>query len=192
MTFTTKSVCVFCGARPGRDPKYLQAAREAGAAIAARGWRLVFGGGHVGMMGALADGALAAGGEVIGVIPERLVERELGHKSITRLEVVPDMAFRKARMIELADAFIALPGGLGTLDEVFEVLTLRQVGYHAKPTGLLNLDGYFDHLLAACGSFVDRGFVDPRDFERILIAPAIADLLDQIASQIIDQTAAPP
>ena len=102
------------------------------------------------------------------------------------------MAFRKQRMIELADAFIALPGGLGTLDEVFEVLTLRQVGYHAKPTGLLNLDGYFDPLLAACRSFVDRGFVDPRDFDRILVAPSITGLLDQIAGQIGSQTAAPP
>jgi uncharacterized protein (TIGR00730 family) len=176
------TICVFCGAKSGLDPKYLKIARQTGAAIAVRGWRLVFGGGHVGLMGSLADGALAAAGEVIGVIPERLVEREHGHRAIARLEVVPDMATRKVRMIELADAFIALPGGLGTLDELFEVLTLRQVGYHAKSTGLLNLDGYFDDLLAACRGFVKAGFIDAREFDRIVVATSIDTLLDQVGA----------
>ncbi len=177
-----RRICVFCGARPGRDPKYLQAARDTGRAIAARGWGLVFGGGRVGLMAAVADGALAAGGEVIGVIPHALMSRELGHAGVTRLEIVSDMAARKQRMIELSDAFVALPGGLGTLDELFEVLTLRQIGQHAKPTALYNLDGYFDTLLAACREFVGQGFVLPGDIDPLVAAPRIDDALDRLFS----------
>ena len=175
-----KRVCVFCGARPGADPKYRQAAREAGRAIAARGWGLVFGGGHVGLMATLADAVLAAGGEVIGVIPRALMAREPGHPGVTRLEIVTDMAVRKQRMIELSDAFVTLPGGLGTLDELFEVLTLRQIRQHAKPIGLYNQDGYFDTLLAACREFVACGFVSPADIGCIIDAPEIEPLLDRL------------
>jgi len=177
---TRRRICVFCGARPGSDPKYLQAAREAGRAIAARGWGLVFGGGRVGMMAAVADAALAAGGEVIGVIPRALMSREPGHPGIARLEIVSDMGVRKQRMIELSDAFVALPGGLGTMDELFEVLTLRQIRYHAKPVGLYNQDGYFDTLLAACREFVAHGFVLPADLELLIDSPGIEPLLDRL------------
>ncbi|MFM7568829.1 MAG: TIGR00730 family Rossman fold protein [Betaproteobacteria bacterium] len=148
------SVCVFCGAKPGLDPIYAELARAAGRAIAERGWQMVYGGGRVGLMGVAADAALAAGGEVIGVIPEGMLVREQGHRSLTRLEVVPDMAVRKTRMIALSDAFLTLPGGLGTLDELFEVLTLRQVRFIDKPIALLNANGYFDRLLAMCEGFV--------------------------------------
>ncbi len=175
-----KWICVFCGAKPGADPKYLEAARETGRAIASRGWGVVFGGGRVGLMAALADAALAAGGEVIGVIPRALMAREPGHPGVSRLEIVVDMAVRKQRMIELADAFVTLPGGLGTLDELFEVLTLRQIGQHARPVGLYNLDGYFDTLLAACREFVARGFVLPGDIDFLVQEPRIEPLLDRL------------
>ncbi|MCZ7560014.1 MAG: TIGR00730 family Rossman fold protein [Burkholderiaceae bacterium] len=175
-----KWICVFCGAKPGADPKYLEAARETGRAIASRGWGLVFGGGRVGLMAALADAALAAGGEVIGVIPRALMAREPGHPGVSRLEIVVDMAVRKQRMIELADGFVTLPGGLGTLDELFEVLTLRQIGQHARPVGLYNLDGYFDTLLAACREFVARGFVLPGDIDFLVQEPRIEPLLDRL------------
>ena len=173
-------ICVFCGAKPGADPKYERAARETGRAIAARGWGLVFGGGRVGLMAAVADAALSAGGEVIGVIPRALMAREPGHPGVTRLEIVSDMAIRKQRMIELSDAFVTLPGGLGTLDELFEVLTLRQIRQHARPVGLYNLDGYFDTLLAACREFVARGFVLPGDIDYVIDSPGIEPLLDRL------------
>lgn len=175
-----RTVCVFCGAKPGRDPKYVRGAREVGAAIAARGWTLVFGGGGVGLMREVAEAAMAAGGEVIGIIPQALVARELGLTHITRLEVVADMSVRKQRMIDLSDGFVALPGGLGTLDEVFEVLTLRQTGYHAKPIGLYNQDGYYDALLAACRGFVEQGFVLPADIDFLVAAPRIDQLLERL------------
>lgn len=175
-----RAVCVFCGARPGRDPKYVRGARELGAAVAARGWTLVFGGGGVGLMREVAEAAMAGGGEVIGVIPQALVARELGLRQITRLEVVADMAVRKQRMMDLADGFVALPGGLGTLDEVFEVLTLRQTGEHAKPIGVYNQDGYYDALLAACRGFVAQGFVLPADIDFLVDASRIDDLLERL------------
>jgi len=175
-----KWICVFCGAKSGADAKYVEAARETGRAIASRGWGVVFGGGRVGLMAALADAALAAGGEVIGVIPRALMAREPGHTGVSRLEIVVDMAVRKQRMIELADAFVTLPGGLGTLDELFEVLTLRQIGQHARPVGLYNLDGYFDTLLAACREFVARGFVLPGDIDFLVQEPRIEPLLDRL------------
>ncbi|MCD6733597.1 MAG: TIGR00730 family Rossman fold protein [Burkholderiaceae bacterium] len=175
-----KWICVFCGAKSGADAKYVEAARETGRAIASRGWGVVFGGGRVGLMAALADAALAAGGEVIGVIPRALMAREPGHPGVSRLEIVVDMAVRKQRMIELADAFVTLPGGLGTLDELFEVLTLRQIGQHAKPVGLYNLDGYFDTLLAACREFVARGFVLPGDIDFLVQESRIEPLLDRL------------
>ncbi|GAA4415999.1 TIGR00730 family Rossman fold protein [Quisquiliibacterium transsilvanicum] len=174
------ALCVFCGAKTGADPRWMPLARGFGAAVARRGWTLVFGGGRVGLMGALADGALEAGGSVVGVIPRSLMAREVAHQGLTRLEVVEDMAVRKTRMIELSDAFATLPGGLGTLDELFEVLTLRQIGEHAKPVGLLDQDGYWQPLLRACDAMVEAGFVHPRDLAALLPAGDTETLLDEI------------
>ncbi|HEV3083366.1 MAG TPA: TIGR00730 family Rossman fold protein, partial [Gemmataceae bacterium] len=142
------TVCVFCGSRSGGQPLYAAAARQLGISLVARGMDLVYGGGHVGLMGILADAVLRGGGEVVGVIPQALVERELAQEGLTRLEVVDTMHQRKAAMADLADAFAALPGGYGTADELFEILTWAQLGMHAKPIGLLNISGFFDPLLA--------------------------------------------
>src|SRR5438270_7658744 len=141
-------LCVFCGSSKGRLPAYAEDARQLGSALVRAGLGLVFGAGHVGLMGVLADAVLAAGGEAIGVIPQGLVDQELAHRSLTRLEVVGSMHERKARMAELADGFLALPGGYGTLEELFEVVTWKQLRLHAKPIGLLNAAGFFDPLLA--------------------------------------------
>ena len=157
------AVCVFCGARDGADPRFLALARLTGDRLARAGATIVYGGGRVGMMGALADAALAAGGQVIGVIPGVLLDREAGHKGLARLEVVADMQVRKQRMIELSDAFLTLPGGLGTLDELFEVLTLRQLGEHQLPILAVSDQGYFDTLAACLQEFVDHGLVGQRD-----------------------------
>lgn len=175
-----RSVCIFCGAKPGLTPEYAELARECGRAIALRGWQLVYGGGSIGLMGEAAAAALAAGGEVVGVIPEVLMRRELGKHDVTRLEVVPDMATRKERMVEISDAFIALPGGLGTLDELFEVLTLRQIGFHHKPVGLLNHNGYFEQLLAMCAGFVAAGFVHPGDLDYLVVEAQVDSLLARL------------
>lgn len=174
------ALCVFCGSKSGADPRWAAAARAFGAAVARRGWALVYGGGRIGLMGELAEGALAERGEVIGVIPRNLMARELGHPGLTRLEVVDDMAVRKTRMIEISDAFAALPGGLGTLDELFEVLTLRQIGTHRKPTGLYDQAGYWQPLLALCAGMADAGFVHPHDIEALLVRDAIEPLLDAL------------
>ncbi len=153
------AVAVFCGGSSGRGEVYLGAARTVGRTLAERGLTLVYGGGHIGLMGALADAALAAGGTVVGVMPQGLIDRELAHSGLPRLEVVPDMLTRKARMAELADAFIALPGGYGTLDELFEMLTWTQIGAQAKPCGVLNVTGYYDALLAWTEHAVREGLV---------------------------------
>src|SRR5512134_3683182 len=141
-----KRVCVFCGSSPGRDPVHVEAASRMGRTLAARGLGLVYGGGRVGLMGAVADAALAAGGEVIGVIPRRLVDRELAHPGLTELHVVGSLHERKAKMAELADGFIALPGGLGTLEELAEVASWAQLELHDKPIGLLAPNGYWEPL----------------------------------------------
>src|SRR5262245_19885940 len=138
-----KRVCVFCGSKSGDRPEYAEAGRRLGSLLARRGLGLVFGGGHVGIMGVLADVVLAGGGEVDGVIPQSLVDRELAHDRVTRLHVLETMHQRKALMADLSDAFVALPGGYGTLDELFEILTWAQLGIHAKPIGLLNVGGFF-------------------------------------------------
>lgn len=179
-----RALCVFCGARSGADPRWGLAARAFGAEVARRGWTLVYGGGRVGLMGALADGALAAGGEVVGIIPHSLMAREVGHGGLTRLEVVDDMAQRKIRMIAVSDAFVALPGGLGTLDELFEVLTLRQIGEHAKPVGLLDQHGYWQPLLAACRAIVDAGFARAGDVDDLIVHADAAALLDALADAV--------
>lgn len=153
------SVCVFCGAAPGRDPVWTQVAQETGAMLAAQGWTLVYGGGNTGLMGALADGALQAGGRVHGIMPEGLVQRERAHRGLSELEVVPDLALRKERMLTIADAFVALPGGLGTLDEVFEVLTWYQLDLHQKPSFLLNFEGFYSALLTLLQRQEEAGFL---------------------------------
>lgn len=154
-----KSICVYCGSADRLRPEYLSAARRMGAAIAARGLELVFGGGKTGLMGAVADGALESGGQVTGVIPGYFNTPQLAHGGLTRMEVVETIHQRKARMVELADAFIALPGGYGTLEEFFEVLTWAQIGLHRKPIGLLNARGYYDPLLEMIEHVRAEGFI---------------------------------
>jgi uncharacterized protein (TIGR00730 family) len=175
-----RSVCVFCGARDGGEPRFRAIAQRAGALLAASGATVVYGGGSVGMMGALADAALAEGGEVIGVIPAVLMEREVGHRGLTRLEVVGDMQVRKQRMIELSDAFLTLPGGLGTLDELFEVLTLRQLGVHARPIVAVSDGGYFDALVAALRDFVGHGLAGARDVAALELFPTVEAALGRL------------
>ncbi|PSL12205.1 hypothetical protein CLV44_11939 [Marinobacterium halophilum] len=153
------NITVFCGSSNGTDPIYQQTARELGGVFAEQGIELVFGGGHVGLMGTIADAVLANGGHVHGVIPEYLQSRELAHEGLTVLEVVPDMHARKARMAELADAFVALPGGIGTLEELFEVWTWGQLGHHEKPVVLYNVNGFYDPLLAFVERMRDEGFI---------------------------------
>lgn len=175
-----QSICVFCGASPGANPVYRQAAEALGRLLAERGIRLIYGGGAVGLMGVVADAALSAGGEVIGIIPQGLERAEVGHRGLTRLEVVDTMHTRKARMAELADAFIALPGGLGTLEELFEVWTWGQLGYHAKPLGLLEVNGFYRKLGDFLDHLVSERFVRPAHRDMLQIADTPAALLDAL------------
>lgn len=174
-------ICVFCGARPGRDEAYLHVARDAARAIAARGYGIVYGGGRVGMMGALADAALAAGAEVIGVIPEALAAAEIAHSGVTQLHVVESMHARKAMLAQLSDAFIALPGGIGTMDEFFEALTWRQLRIHDKPIGLLNSDGYYDPLVTLLDTMLAHGLLPPATRAFVTTRPSIDEILDAFA-----------
>lgn len=175
-------VCIYCGSSPGHDPVHADAARALGRLIAERGLGLVYGGGRVGLMGLIADSALAAGGEVIGVIPQRLVDAEVAHLGLSTLEVVDSMHHRKARMAELADAFIALPGGFGTLDELFEILTWAQLGLHGKPCGLLDVNGYFAPLVAWADQAVAAGFVRPRHRDLLMVDDDAVRLVDRLAA----------
>jgi uncharacterized protein (TIGR00730 family) len=172
------SVCVFAGSSPGARPEYAAAARTLGRSLAGEGIALVYGGGSVGLMGVLADEALADGGSVIGVIPRALFEREVGHDGLTELRVVESMHERKAQMADLADAFIALPGGMGTLEELFETLTWGQLGYHDKPCGLLNTSGYWDDMLAALDRAVGEHFLAPKHRQMLLVEEEPAALLE--------------
>jgi uncharacterized protein (TIGR00730 family) len=156
-----RRLCVFCGSSTGKRAVYADHARQLGELLARRGLGLVYGGGHIGLMGVLADGVLEAGGHVVGVIPQALVDKELAHPGVTELRIVSTMHQRKALMADLADGFLALPGGFGTADELFEILTWAQLGLHAKPVGLLNSAGYFDALLAWLDHSVDEQFVRP-------------------------------
>jgi hypothetical protein len=174
-------VCVFCGASSGRRAAYAGAARTFGALLAERGLGLVYGGGRVGLMGAVADGALAGGGEVIGVIPQELVDRELAHGGLTDLRVVGSLHERKALMAELSDAFVALPGGFGTLDELMEQLTWAQLGLHRKPVGLLDVEGYWAPLIALARHATEEGFVREVDLEVIAVGDDGKLLLDRLA-----------
>jgi hypothetical protein len=172
-----RRVCVFCGSNVGGRPEYAAAARQLGTVLARRGLGLVYGGGSVGLMGVLADAALAAGGEVIGVIPRALATKEIAHHGLTGLEVVPSMHARKARMAELADAFVALPGGFGTLEELLEMVTWAQLGLHVKPIGVLSVNGYFDGLLALVEHAIAERFVHPGHRELLVSAPGAEALL---------------
>ena len=175
-------LCVFCGSNGGGRPDYLESARKLGRVLAERGIGLVYGGARVGLMGALADAALAEGGHLLGVMPESLVAKEVAHTGLTELRVVKSMHERKAMMAELSDGFVALPGGWGTLEELFEVLTWAQLGLHRKPCGLLNVAGYFDPLLAFLDHTIDEGFVRREQRAMVTVATTPAQLLDLFAA----------
>ncbi len=164
-----KSICVFCGSSTGNDLAYADAAAALGGALAESDITLVYGGGHVGLMGVVADAALEAGGKVIGVMPRALIEREIGHTGLTKLHVVASMHERKALMSELSEGFIALPGGHGTLEEFFEVLTWAQLGEHKKPCGLLNVSGFYEPLLSALDHMTKSGFVSEEHRKLVLV-----------------------
>jgi len=180
--FTLRRICVFCGSSVGSRPAYVAAARELGRTLAERGLGVVFGGGKVGLMGVLADAALAAGGEAIGVIPEAMVAREIAHNGLTELHVVHSMHERKTLMADLADAFIALPGGYGTFEEFFEAVTWTQLGIHQKPCGLLNVEGYYDALLALLNRAVSDGFIREANRSLIVDASDVRTLLEKLGA----------
>lgn len=174
------SVCVFCGARAGERAVYAEAARGMGAALAERGLELVYGGGRVGLMGSLADAVLARGGRAIGVIPKALAHKEVAHDGLTRLEVVDSMHARKARMAELSDAFVALPGGFGTLEELFEVLSWRQLDLHRKPVVLYDVAGYWQPLLAVIDHLCAEGFTSPAQRDLLRVARTLDEVFEQV------------
>ena len=181
-TATPLSLCVYCGSRAGADPAFERAARALGNAVASRGWQLVYGGGHAGLMGCVADAALAAGGRVVGVIPRGLMQRELGHRGLSELHVVETMHERKRLMADRSDAFVALPGGIGTLEELFEAWTWRQLGVHAKPVGLLDVAGYYSGLLGFLEHTVRQGFVPEAQHALLQVDSDIDALLDRLAT----------
>src|SRR5215470_20105530 len=173
-------ICVFCGSSVGARPAYASAAKELGELMAKRGIGLVFGGGCIGLMGTIADAVLNNGGEAIGVIPDGLMQREIGHRGVTQLHVVETMHQRKALMADLSDAFIALPGGYGTLEELLEAITWSQLGIQQKPCGLLNVEKYWDGLLAALDHAVDEQFVRPENAQLVLVAQNPQSLLERL------------
>jgi len=175
-----KRVCVFCGSSRGTNPAYCEAAQKLGHVLAKRGLELVFGAGHIGLMGVLADAVIAAGGHTTGVIPRAMVDRELAHAGLGRLHIVDTMHERKALMADLSDAFIALPGGFGTADELFEILTWAQLGIHQKPVGLVNTAGFFDPLLAWLDRAVTDGFLKPKHRRLLIEAANVEELLDRL------------
>ena len=175
-----RNICVFCGSQNGTDLRYRQAAIELGGLLAQRGHGLVYGGGHVGLMGIIADAVLEAGGSVTGVIPRPMTERELAHETVTKLYVVSSMHERKALMASLSDAFIALPGGYGTLEELFEVIAWAQLGIHRKPIGLLNVAGYFDALLSLVEHMIGEGFIKSKHRGLFVTAEQPLALLDAL------------
>jgi uncharacterized protein (TIGR00730 family) len=183
MNLSLRSICVFCGSSVGLRPEYATAATAFGRLLAERGIRVIYGGGNVGMMGLLANAALAAGGEVIGVIPQMLVDRELAHRRLTDLRIVTSMHERKALMAELSDAFVALPGGLGTYEELCEVLTWAQLGIHHKPCGCLNILGYFDSLAKLLDDAVTEGFLRPDQRTNLILADRPDKLLTLLAQR---------
>jgi uncharacterized protein (TIGR00730 family) len=174
------AVCVFCGSSTGNRPEYAEVARRLGTAMARQGLTLVYGAGHVGLMGILADAALAAGGRVVGMIPRALVDRELAHKGLSELHIVESMHARKALMAKHADAFLALPGGFGTLDELFEILTWAQLGIHAKPIGLINVADYFEPLLHWIDSAVEEGLLREKHRAMLLVGDEPEEMLERV------------
>jgi len=179
----TKSICVFCGSAPGVRPSYSAAARELGAAMAKSGITLVYGGGRLGLMGIVADAVLQAGGRVIGVIPRMLIEREAAHTNLTRQHVVTTMHERKTLMSELSDAFVGLPGGMGTFDELVEIVTWAQLGLHAKPVVLANIDNYFAPLYAMLDYAVAEGFVTPVSRARWRNAESVTEVMQILTKE---------
>lgn len=175
-----RSVCVFCGSQGGAQPEYVEMARAFGALVAHRHLTLVYGGGHLGMMGAVADAALGNGGSVIGVIPEHLMRPEVAHQGLTELVVVDSMHTRKRIMAERADAFIVLPGGYGTLEEMFEMITWLQLRLHAKPVGVINVAGYFDHLLSFLRHCAVEGFIRPEYWDLLVVEVTPELLLERL------------
>lgn len=175
------SLCIYCGSKVGLHPGYEAAARRVGTLIGERGWQLVYGGGNAGLMGAVANATLAAGGRVVGVIPKSLMDREHGHTGLQELHVVDTMHQRKQTMAERADAFLALPGGIGTFEELFEVWTWRQLDYHDKPVGLLNVEGYYDQLQAFLDHSVAQGFVLPAQRPLLQSSSDPVALLDRLS-----------
>lgn len=177
-----RRVCVYAGSNPGSHPAYAQAARALATTMAERGIGLVYGGGKVGLMGVLADTVLEHGGEAIGVMPQALIDREIGHPRLTELRVVASMHERKAQMAELSDAFVAVPGGIGTLEELIEAYTWSQLGIHDKACGVLNVRGYYDHLAALLDHAVAEGFLRPQHRAVLSVADEPAELLDRLAA----------
>lgn len=175
-----RRLCVFCGSSPGRDPAYVACARELGELLAQRGIGLVYGGARVGLMGTVADAVLEAGGEVTGVIPKALLEREIAHLGLTDLRTVDSMHARKALMADLSDGFVALPGGLGTLEEFFEITTWAQLGMHRKPCGLLNVRGFYDALIAFLDHAVLERFLRPENREMLLVETTPGAMLERV------------
>jgi len=182
MAATIRSLCVFCGSAAGQRGDYADEARSLGRLLAERGIRLVYGGGNIGLMGILADEVLSGGGQVIGVIPRHLVERELAHAGATEMRIVGSMHERKALMAELADAFVALPGGIGTFEELLEIMTWAQLGLHNKPIGLLDACGYYRPLLALLQNAAHEGFLQPENQRLLTVATDPVDLLGRLAA----------
>jgi uncharacterized protein (TIGR00730 family) len=178
-----KSLCVYCGSSSGSDPAFAQAAREVGEVLAHKKIRLIYGGGNVGLMGEVADACVAAGGTVIGVIPEKLRDLELAHPGLAKMHVVETMHERKALMADLADAFLALPGAIGTLEETAEAMVWTQLGYHAKPVGLLNVGGYYDHLVAFLEGMVAQQFLREEHLGMLLVGDDAGSLIDRLGSE---------
>jgi uncharacterized protein (TIGR00730 family) len=178
-----RSVTVYCGSNPGVDPAFAEATRELATLLASSDIRVVYGGGHVGLMGLLADTAMAAGGEVVGVMPQALIDREIGHRGLNDLRVVASMHERKALMAELGDAFIALPGGIGTLEELIEVYTWSQLGMHRKPLGVLNVNGYYDALGAFLDDAVEQRFLRPQHRQVLIFEAEPETLLARLAER---------
>lgn len=175
------SIAVYCGSANPADPAYIAGARDVGADLARSGIDIIYGGGRLGLMGAVADAALAEGGRVIGVIPDALIEAELAHRGLTDLHVVPDMHARKALFTSLADAFITLPGGVGTMDELWEAVSWAQLGYHSKPVGLLNVGGFYDQLIGFHKHMIETGFIRPAHANILIARDSLRDLIDALA-----------
>lgn len=179
-----KSICVYCGSNAGSKPAYVTAARQVGRTLARRGLTTVYGGGQVGLMGEVADAALEAGGKVIGVIPQFLALKEIAHMELTELRVVQTMHARKALMVELSDGFIALPGGIGTMEELFEIWTWAQLGQHPHPVGLLNTGGYYDHLVAFLDQMTEQGFLRQSHRDALKVSTRVEDLLEAFETYV--------